>query len=47
MNIKHVFAIDSHAGGEAARIVIGPIMWKRFDNMTQKEYFEERYAESP
>lgn len=45
MNIKHVFAIDSHAGGEAARIVIGPIMWKRFDSMTQKkEYFEQKYA---
>ncbi len=45
MNIKHVFAIDSHAAGEAARIVIGPLMWKRFDNMTEKkEYFEEKYA---
>ena len=41
MNIKHVFAIDSHAAGEAARIVIGPLMWKRFDNMTEKkEYFK-------
>lgn len=46
MNIKHVFAIDSHAGGEAARIVVGPLMWKRFDTMTQKkEYFEEKYAD--
>ena len=45
MNIKHVFTIDSHAGGEAARIVLGPLMWKRFDNMTQKkDYFEEKYA---
>lgn len=45
MNIKHVFAIDSHAGGEAARIVVGPLMWKRFDTITQKkEYFEQNYA---
>ena len=29
MNKKHVFTIDSHAGGEAARIVVGPLMWKK------------------
>ena len=45
MNIRHVFAIDSHAGGEAARIVVGPLMWRRFDTITQKkEYFEQNYA---
>ena len=45
MNIRHVFTIDSHAGGEAARIVVGPLMWKRCDTITQKkEYFEQNYA---
>lgn len=45
MNVRHVFAIDSHAGGEAARIVVGPLLWKRFDTITQKkEYFEQNYA---
>lgn len=45
MNIRHVFAIDSHAGGEAARIVVGPLLWKRCETMTEKkEYFERNYA---
>lgn len=45
MNKKHVFTIDSHAGGEAARIVVGPLIWKKCENMTQKkEYFEEKYS---
>jgi proline racemase len=46
MNIRHVFAIDSHAGGEPARIIIGPLIWKKCENMTQKkEYFEEKYSD--
>jgi len=45
MNVQHVFAIDSHAAGEPARVVIGPLMWKKCRDMTEKkEYFESRYA---
>jgi proline racemase len=45
MSVRHVIAIDSHAGGEPARIIVGPLLWKKCENMTQKkEYFEEKYA---
>lgn len=45
MNVRHVFAIDSHAAGEPARIIVGPLIWKKCENMTQKmEYFEKRYS---
>ncbi|MDR3165401.1 MAG: proline racemase family protein [Synergistaceae bacterium] len=45
MSVRHVIAIDSHAGGEPARIIVGPLLWKKCENMTQKkEYFEEAYA---
>ncbi|MDR1133376.1 MAG: proline racemase family protein [Synergistaceae bacterium] len=45
MNVRHVIAIDSHAGGEPARIIVGPLLWRKCENMVQKkEYFEETYA---
>ncbi|MDO4582242.1 MAG: proline racemase family protein [Bacillota bacterium] len=41
---QHVFAIDAHTAGEAARIVIGPLMWKKCANMSEKKaYFEQHY----